>query len=553
MRETEHERDISAAGCVLVRPVVASVRQGGGCSTGYLDSSCKPRARRAKLLAMNRAESLSRLATEGKWDVLVIGGGATGLGTALDAAARGYRTALVEQGDFAKGTSSRSTKLVHGGVRYLRSGEIAFVRGALRERGLMERNAPHLVNRRAFVIPTYRAADTLLFGIGLKAYEWLSGSQSFGRSQILSGEETQRRLPTVRKEGLRGGVVYYDGQFDDARFAVALAQTATNRGAAVVNYARVQRLVKNGDRITGAVVEDIETGNRLTVESQVVINATGVFTDEIRRLDDGAAQPMLTVSSGVHLVLDRSFLPGEHALMVPKASDGRVFFALPWLGSVLLGTTDEPRGAVELEPKPLAKEIEFLLRAASLYLEKPIARSDVRSVFVGLRALVKNDKARSTASLSRDHAIAVSRSGLVTVTGGKWTTYRQMAEDAVDRAAVSARLPRRGSSTKTLRLHHATGLEGLIRASPNLAARLHERLPNLAGEVVWAARHEMARTVEDILARRTRILFLDAKAAVECAPMVASLLALELGRSPAWEEQQMREFSALAKSYTLDG
>jgi glycerol-3-phosphate dehydrogenase len=501
---------------------------------------------------MNRAVSLSRLAAEEKWDVLVIGGGATGLGAALDAAARGYRTVLIEQGDFAKGTSSRSTKLVHGGVRYLRSGEIGFVRGALRERGLMEQNAPQLVNRRAFVIPVYRYTDRLLFGIGLKVYEWLSGSRSFGRSKTISSKETLRLLPTVRAHDLRGGVIYHDGQFDDARFAIALAQTATNRGAVVVNYARVERLIKNSGRICGAVFEDLETGNRRTVEARVVINATGVFTDELRRLDNANAAPLLTVSSGVHLVLDRSFIPGEHALMVPKTSDGRVFFALPWNGRVLIGTTDEPRDGVELEPKPTDSEVAYLLETASRYFEKPVTRSDVRSVFTGLRALVKSGQTQSTASLSRDHTIIISPSGMVTVTGGKWTTYRQMAEDVVDRAAASVGLPHRRSPTKSLRLHEGVGADGLIRAVPNLGARLHERLPNLAGEVVWAARHEMARTVEDVLARRTRILFLDAKAAVECAPTVASLLALELGRSPSWENDQVREFSLLARGYLLD-
>lgn len=501
---------------------------------------------------MNRAESLSRLATEEKWDVLVIGGGATGLGAALDAAARGYRTLLVEQGDFAKGTSSRSTKLVHGGVRYLRSGEIGFVRGALRERGLMEQNAPHLVHRRAFVIPVYRHTDRLLFGVGLKVYEWLSGSRSFGRSQILSSEETLHVLPTVQTQGLRGGVIYYDGQFDDARFAIALAQTATNRGAAVVNYARVEAFIKHSGRISGATIEDLETGERRTVEARVVINATGVFTDVLRRLDDAKAAPMLTLSSGVHLVLDRSFLPGEYALMVPKTSDGRVFFALPWEGGVLIGTTDEPRDGVELEPKPTDGEIAYLLETASRYLEKAVTRSEVRSVFTGLRALVRSGHAQSTASLSRDHTIVISPSGLVTVTGGKWTTYRQMAEDVVDRAAASVELPHRRSPTKSLRLHEGVGGDGLVRAVPNLGARLHERLPNLAGEVVWAARHEMARTVEDVLARRTRILFLDARAAVECAPTVASLLALELGRSPSWENEQVRAFTLLARGYLLE-
>ncbi|MEO7796468.1 MAG: glycerol-3-phosphate dehydrogenase/oxidase [Opitutaceae bacterium] len=503
---------------------------------------------------MNRAESLSRLTTEGQWDVLVIGGGATGLGAALDAASRGYRAAVVEQGDFAKGTSSRSTKLAHGGVRYLRSGEIGFVRGALRERGLMERNAPHLVRRLAFVIPVYRVLDSAIFGFGLKAYEWLSGSASFGRSTMISAAETRRLLPTVQPKNLRGGVVYYDGQFDDARYAIALAASAEDHGAAAVNYVRVLELLKRGSRISGARVRDSETGKEFSIEARVVINATGVFADKVRRLDDPNIEPLLTTSSGVHLVLDRRFLPGEHALMVPKTTDGRVFFALPWHGHVLIGTTDEPREVVELEPRPLAKEVEFLLATASRYFEKPVSRSDVLSVFTGLRALVKSRSGQSTASLSRDHRIVVSPSGLVSVTGGKWTTHRQMAEEAVDRAAAVAGLAPTRSRTESISLRDAppeTAAEykALLQADPRLAAKLHDRTPNVAGEVVWAARHEMARTVEDVLARRTRILFLDARAALECAPAVAALMAKELDRPSAWEEQQVREFSALAQGY----
>ena len=515
---------------------------------------------------MNRARSLQILAdTATRWDVLVIGGGATGLGVAVDAAARGYRTALIEQHDFAKGTSSRSTKLAHGGVRYLRSGEIGLVRGALRERGLLARNAPHLVQRRGFVIPVYRRLDLPIYGFGLKAYERLSGQLSFGVSRRLSVAETKRLLPTVKDHGLRGGVLYYDGQFDDARLALALARTAADQGAAVVNYARVERLLKEDGRIVGAEIVDQETDRRLTVRARVVVNATGIFTDDIRRLDDPEVKPMLSVSSGVHLTLPRSFLPGEHALMIPRTSDGRVLFAVPWLDHVILGTTDEPRTAPELEPHPLEREVQFLLEHANEYLAKPVVRADVLSVFTGLRPLVRKDSATATKSLSRDHVIAVSPTGLVTITGGKWTSYRKMAEDAVTRAAEVGGLAPRDAKTQTLRLHgapaaradeasrrfahygtDAAALEILIEREPALGAEFHPRLALCGAEVVWAVSREMARTLDDVLARRSRALQLDARAALEIAAPVATLLARELGRDQAWIAAQVDEFKQIA-------
>ena len=514
---------------------------------------------------MNRSLALQRLADpDTGWDVLVIGGGATGLGVAVDAAARGYRTALVEQSDFAKGTSGRSTKLAHGGVRYLRSGEIGLVRGALRERGLLERNAPHLVSRRAFIIPIYRRLDLPMYGFGLKAYEKLSGHLSFGASRMLSLARTRRLLPTVRREGLRGGVLYYDGQFDDARLALTLARTASTLGAAVVNYARVDRLRKTDGRVTGAEITDLESGARLRVDARVVINATGIFTDEIRRLDDPAVEPMLAVSSGVHLSLDRRFLPGEHALMIPETKDGRVLFAVPWQDHVILGTTDEARSGPELEPKPLESEVRFLLEHAAAYLTEPVTRDDVLSVFTGLRPLVKQNHAAATKTLSRDHVIAVSPAGLVTITGGKWTSYRKMAEDAVTRAVKAAGLDARPARTEALSLLGATkkpaprfaqygteaaALEELIAADPGLGELIHPRLDHRRAEVVWAARKEMARTVDDVLSRRIRALQLDARAAREAAPAVADLLARELGRDAAWAAAQVREFSDLARGY----
>lgn len=516
---------------------------------------------------MNRDQALRKLG-DGRlhWDVLVIGGGATGLGVAVDAAARGYRTALVEQHDFAKGTSSRSTKLVHGGVRYLRSGEVGLVRSALHERGLLERNAPHLVRRRGFVIPVYRRLDLPFYGLGLKAYERLSGQLSFGASRMLSAAETRQLLPTVNPDGLRGGVLYFDGQFDDARLALALAHTAEAEGASVVNYARVERLLKSGDRLDGVEITDRETGERFPVRAKVVINATGIFTDEIRRLDDPAVEPMMAVSSGVHLTLDRSFLPGDHALMIPKTSDGRVLFAVPWHDHVIVGTTDEARPAPEIEPLPLAQEIEFLLTLASQYLAKPVTRADVLSVFTGLRPLVRHGHGEATASLSRDHVIAVSPSGLVTITGGKWTSYRKMAEDTVTRAAALAGLTARPSPTENLPIHQppknappallhygsdAASVEKLLASDASLSRLLHPRLTLRAGEVIWAARHEMARTIDDVLARRCRALQLDVRAALEAAAPVADLLARELGRDAAWTSAQIADFTAIARGYSI--
>jgi glycerol-3-phosphate dehydrogenase len=512
---------------------------------------------------MNREHSLQRLGDASEcWDILVIGGGATGLGVAVDAAARGYRTALVEQHDFAKGTSSRSTKLAHGGVRYLRSMELGLVRGALRERGLMLRNAPHLVRRKGFIIPVYRWLDLPFYGVGLKAYEWLSGSLSLGASRVLSARKTIELLPTVRTQGLRGGILYFDGQFDDARMALALAQTADAHGAAVVNYARVAGLLREGTRVAGASVIDEETGAAFTVRARVVVNASGIFTDSIRQMDDAACAPMMAVSSGVHLALDRSFLPGDHALMIPKTTDGRVLFAVPWQGHVILGTTDEGRPNPELEPAALESEIRFLIDNAASYLSRAPARADIRSVFTGLRPLVRHGST-ATKSLSRDHVIVVSGSGLVTITGGKWTSYRKMAQDTVDSAAESAGLEPRSSPTASLPLWGAqepvssrfaaygTDAQKLeeLATDPDLAKPLHPRLPHVGAEVIWAARSEMARSVDDVLSRRTRILQLDAAAANEAAPRVASLLARELGRSSSWEADQVASFRTLAARY----
>jgi glycerol-3-phosphate dehydrogenase len=524
---------------------------------------------------MNRADMLARLLDPGEppWDVLVVGGGASGLGAAVEAAARGYRTALVEGHDFAKGTSSRSTKLVHGGVRYLQRGNVALVLEALRERGRLLRNAPHLVRDLPFVVPNYDWWEAPYYGAGLKLYDLLAGRLGLKASHHLSREETLEQIPTLNPEGLRGGVVYQDAQFDDARLAATLALTLADLGGVAVNYVEAVGLLKEGELVRGARLRDAETGEEAEVRSRVVVNATGIFADRLRRMDDPASPPLLAPSQGVHLVLGRRFQPGGSAILVPHTDDGRVLFAVPWHDRVVVGTTDTPVAEPALEPRPLPEEIEFLLHHAARYLTEDPGPADVLSCFAGLRPLVRGNRAAAkTAALSRDHTLLVSPSGLVTLAGGKWTTYRRMGEDTIDHAAMVADLDERPSPTAELRLHgwaeeEARGdwaggwagygadtpaVEALAAGRPGWGEPLHPDLPYRACEVVWAVRHEMARTVEDVLARRTRALLLDARASAEIAPAVAALMAAELGRDEAWGRRQVEEYRALARGYWLE-
>ena len=512
-------------------------------------------------------ERLQRQA--GPWDMVIVGGGATGAGIAVDAASRGYAALLLERGDFGKGTSSRSTKLVHGGVRYLERGNFPLVVEALRERGILRQNAPHLVTDLAFVVPNYAWWEAAFYGLGLEVYDVLAGRYGFGRSRILSRAATLERLPTLRTRGLRGGVVYYDGQFDDARLLLNLAATAAERGAVLLNYAEVTGLTKGRDgRVDGVEARDVERGERWRIGARVVVNAAGPFADSVRRLAEPDAPPMIAPSQGAHLVFDRTFLPGNTALMVPRTSDRRVMFAIPWHGHTLVGTTDTPIMAPTPEPRPLEEEITFILETARRYLHGEPKRSDVLSVFVGIRPLVKSGTGRLTAMLSRDHRIHVDASGLLTTAGGKWTTYRRMAEDTVTRAAELAGLPPRTCVTKSLRIHgcdpdagrfgplsaygsDASGIQELMRADSALAEPLHPALPYTGAEAVWAVRVEMARTVEDILARRTRALFLNARAAVGMAPAVARLAGRELDWDAGRQRREVDAFTELAQGYML--
>lgn len=505
---------------------------------------------------MNRSEMLNRARSrENVRDFIIIGGGATGVGCAVDAASRGFDVLLLEQSDFGKGTSSRSTKLIHGGVRYLAQGDVYLVREALKERGILLKNAARLVVKQSFVVPVYSRWEKFFYGAGLKIYDLLAGRYSFGKSRILSKKETTKRLPNVNAENLHGGIVYSDGQFDDARLLINLARTAAEQGAVVLNYAGVFALTKNENGKTdGVKFRDAKTGEAFAAKAKIVINATGAFCDSVRKLSDEKSEDIIAPSQGAHLVFDKKFLPTENALMIPKTADGRVLFAIPWHDKVLTGTTDTPVEKTELEPRALEKEIEFILETAGKYLAEAPKREDVLSVFAGIRPLVKSAKMKNTAALSRDHTIEIDESNLLTITGGKWTTYRRMAEDAINQAAKLAGLPEKKCVTENLKIYDADAeeIKKLIAENSQLAEKLHEDLPYCAAEIVWAVTGEMAQTVEDVLARRTRALFLDSRAAVEIAPRVAEIMAGELGKDEIWIETQIAEFNETAQNYSIN-
>ena len=519
-----------------------------------------------------RGSLIEQLQETPSWDVIVIGGGSTGLGVALDSITRGYKTLLLEQIDFSKGTSSRSTKLVHGGVRYLAQGNIDLVKEALYERGLLLKNASHLVRNQSFIIPNYKWWDNFFYTVGLKMYDFLAGKLSFGKSIRINKKETISKLKTIKTDNLKGGVVYHDGQFDDARLAVNIAQTCIENGATVLNHFRVTSLLKTDKGIVnGLVAQDQETTDIYKLQAKVVINATGVFTDEILQMDNANAKDMVRPSQGIHLVLDKSFLPGNNAIMIPKTDDGRVLFLVPWHNKVIVGTTDTILDSHSLEPKPLEEEVNFIISTANRYLTKTVSRKDVLSVFSGLRPLAApKDKSEKTKEISRSHKIIISKSELITITGGKWTTYRRMAQDTINKAISIGKLPKKACITKQLAIHGSANInkmdqndhlyiygsdqeaiQQLIRESPGLGEKLHKRLPYTKAEIIWAIKYEMARTVEDILARRVRALFLDAKVAIEIAPVVASLLAKELHKDNEWEQQQIGEFNTIANQYVL--
>ncbi|BAV95162.1 glycerol-3-phosphate dehydrogenase/oxidase [Ichthyobacterium seriolicida] len=516
----------------------------------------------------NRDLAIEKLSdTQKVLDVIVIGGGATGLGAAVDAASRGYSTVLIEQNDFSKGTSSKSTKLLHGGIRYLAQGNISLVKEACYERGLLIKNAPHLASDSDFIIPCYNYLDILKYTIGLKAYDILSRDMSLGKSVYISKKDVIEYLPNIKTEGLKGGVLYKDGQFDDSRLAINLAQTCVDQGGVVLNYCRVVELSKTDNKISGVVAEDQENGNKIVLRGKNIINATGIFVDDILQMDQKSNHNIIKPSQGSHIVLDKSFMDGNKSLVIPKTDDNRVLFAIPWHDKLIVGTTDIPVKEPSLEAVPLDKEIEFILSTSGRYLSKPPQRKDILSCFAGQRPLIipENDKS-NTKDISRCHKIFVSESDLITITGGKWTTYRKMAQDVIDKVIEIGKLENRSSLTKNMPVHgyiedvnpddhldiygsDKTEILSLIKENPELGEKLHQNFNHTKAQVVWAVRNEMARTVEDVLSRRTRMLFLDANTAVQIAPEVAKIMALEMNKDSQWEIEQIESFKNMAKGF----
>jgi glycerol-3-phosphate dehydrogenase len=518
---------------------------------------------------MDRVALLNELGNKSGngWDIIVIGGGATGLGIALDASSRGYKTLLLEQSDFAKATSSRSTKLIHGGVRYLAQGDLLLVMEALRERGLLLKNAPDLITDQEFIIPVYRLWDALQYTVGLKFYDLLAGRLSMGKSYFISREETLKRLPQIKPEGIKGGVVYHDGQFDDARMAITLAKACVDSGGVVLNYIMVTGLLKNenGD-ISGVVARDLNTDSELNLYASLVINATGVFADQVIRLDTPDSKTYIRPSQGVHIVLDKSFLGSESAIMIPKTEDGRVLFAIPWYDKVVVGTTDTPLDNIDLEPVALESEIDFILHTAGKYLEKPPGREDIHCIFAGLRPLASTpENPTATKEISRRHKIILSQSQLLTITGGKWTTYRLMAEETLKIAINAGLLKKRKCVTSDLKLNNLsidssssrlhiygdkfTEIEQIIMEKPELGDAIDPRLPYTRAEIIWICRNEMPLKLEDMLARRTRALFLDVRVSISIAAVVAEIMAVELGFEQNWQEEQINAYKQLVTSY----
>jgi len=498
---------------------------------------------------MNREEQIEKIKTTDIWDMVVIGGGATGLGTTLDAASRGLKVLCIEKVDFSKGTSSKSTKLIHGGVRYLEQGHLAMVKSALQERWALMKNAPTMTKKLSFVLPTYSYFQWLYFGLGLIVYDFLSGKLSLGKTRFLNKKAVIKKIPNIEQKKLVGGIRYFDGQFDDSEMCLALARTAMKYGATVINHVSMENFIydKHG-KISGAIIKDHFENIEYKISSKSVINATGVYADEILQKDKPESEPLIKPSRGTHIVVDKKFYGSPHAMIIPKTSDGRVLFAVPWHNKVVIGTTDIYTNEKDAEPKATQDEVDFILHNFNEYIQQTVHKSDILSVFSGLRPLIQQQKINSTAALVRDHTILVSKSGLITITGGKWTTYRKMAEDTVNKAV------------KIHLLHHATKcvtkkLQLLSNVRPTAThddVFLHPDFPYTERDVVFAIRNEMACTIEDILSRRIRILFFDAKAAIAIAPKVGKILQNKLSKDDIWYQNQLDSFDEIAQKYLIE-
>lgn len=505
---------------------------------------------------MNRLSQINKLASPIVWDIIIIGGGATGAGAALDAASRGYKTLLIEQFDFAKGTSSKSTKLVHGGVRYLQQGNIKLVFEALQERGRLLKNAPHLTSTQAFIVPVYSLWEKIFYGMGLKVYDILAGKLSLGKTKLLSAHQTIQQLPSINPHKLYGGVMYFDGQFDDSNLCIEILATAVQQGATVLNYCKAVGFIKENEKITGVEVMDTTTQHVYKINAKAVINATGAFTNEVVELDDHTRHDFVTPSQGIHFVINKDLFEGTTAMMIPKTDDGRVLFAVPWQGKVIVGTTDTPIQKSRIEPKALEEEIQFVMEHINRYGTHKITRADVNTVFVGLRPLISSKNKGNTSGVSREHALHISMAGLITIIGGKWTTYRKMAIHAIDNAAFVGKLPKKKCVTANLSIDLSAfkkqEITKIIQENPAYKEQIHPNYPYQIAEVIYAIRHQMATNVEDVLARRIRFLYLDARTAINIAPSIATIMSKELAYDESWVQQQIAEFTHLANDYLLN-
>ena len=504
---------------------------------------------------MNRSAQISKLKNSGIWDIVIIGGGATGAGAALDAASRGYKTLLIEQYDFAKGTSSKSTKLVHGGVRYLQQGNIKLVFEALRERGRLLKNAPHLTSTQAFIVPVYSLWQKIFYGVGLKVYDVLAGSLSLGKTKLLNAKQTIKHLPSINPNKLYGGIMYYDGQFDDSNLCIEILATAANNGATIINYCKAIGFIKDNHKITGIEIMDTYTNDVYKINAKAVINATGAFTNEVVEMDDQSQQDFVTPSQGIHFVINKNLFEGSVAMMIPKTDDGRVLFAVPWHGKVIVGTTDTPIEKSNIEPKALEEEIKFVLEHINRYGTQKITRADVNTIFVGLRPLISTKNKGNTSGVSREHALHISLSGLVSIIGGKWTTYRKMAIHAIDNAAFVGKLPKKKCITANLPIDLSAqknnAIHQIIESNPEYGNKIHTDYNYQLAEIIYAIQHQMATNVEDVLSRRIRLLYLDARVAMQVAPTVAKVMAKELNQDENWIQLQIADFNALASKYIL--
>jgi glycerol-3-phosphate dehydrogenase len=505
---------------------------------------------------------LSRVEAEKLWDIIIIGGGCSGVGCAVDAASRGFKVLLLEASDFGKGTSSRSTKLIHGGIRYLKSGQMKLVKEALKEREILISNAPHVVRNLSFLVPCRSFFEIAFYGAGLSIYDLLARSTRFKKVRFVSHPNLMRDFSALRADRFAGGWIYEDAQFDDARLLINLVRTAVDKGATVLNYSRVFTLIKDANGIVeGVKFVDEESGKLISVRAKIIINATGVFCDQIRRMSDPQVDEIVMPSQGIHLVLRKSFCPIDSAILIPKTRDKRVIFLIPWNGRILVGTTDTPIQRIEIEPTALHEEIQYLLTILEQYLKKVPATEDILSVFAGIRPLVKQGN-KPTSQISRDFLIEVDKNKLITLTGGKWTTYRLMAQKTIDFAIKIGNLPFKESRTRELKIHgwqntssiygsDIDGISKLIASDPCLSEKLSEDLPYTKAETIWAVRYEMARNIEDVLCRRTRALFLDSRATLEIAPKVARLMAKELGKAATWELEQISKFQQIARKFLV--